>query len=181
MKGKIDEALRLLDGAVGQSPRRSELYLTRGIVLRKRGDYSKAIADFTTALEIDPTLADAYCQRGFAYQQSQDDNWHEKAFADCNRAIELGHNSALSLLVRGNAYIARNEFERAIADFTNALELNPRSYSAYGNRARAYSRIGKFPEAREDLARAMALNPSPEDLPGLQAIKELLEAQPNAP
>ena len=72
-RGDVEGAVSLLDRAVQGSPNDAQLILVRGTVLRRIGDYDRAIRDFDTTLSLDPTLADAYCQRAFARQQSEAD------------------------------------------------------------------------------------------------------------
>jgi len=54
--------------------------------MMRRGDLDKAIADFTTAIGLDPLSVHAYGNRGWAYQRKRD---NQKALADYTKAIEL--------------------------------------------------------------------------------------------
>lgn len=46
----------------------------------QKGDYDKAIADCSKAIELDPKLAEAYVYRGVVFCEKGD---HDKAIADC--------------------------------------------------------------------------------------------------
>src|SRR5262249_53030485 len=148
--------------------------VARATALRKLGDYPRAIQDCTKAIEIDPSFFPAFCQRAFAYQQSQLEDRGERAFADINRAIELDQTTALPFILRANEYIEQKKFSLAIADLAKAIELNPRSYSAYGNLARAYAGLGDFARAHADLDKALSLGPPDEDRRRLQMVRDSL-------
>jgi tetratricopeptide (TPR) repeat protein len=48
------------------APKTPGTYLDRGIMFAMKGEYAKAIADFTEALNLDPNLSAAYQLRGRA-------------------------------------------------------------------------------------------------------------------
>jgi hypothetical protein len=58
----------------------------RGTAYASKKDYDRAIADFTMAIEIDPTHVAAYNDRGLAYTSKGD---YVRAIADVTRAVEL--------------------------------------------------------------------------------------------
>ena len=41
--------------------------INRGIAYDKKGDYDRAIEDYTKAIKLDPTRAHAYANRGVVY------------------------------------------------------------------------------------------------------------------
>jgi tetratricopeptide (TPR) repeat protein len=62
------------------------IYDNRAIELRQRGDYDKAIADYSEALRINSELAGAYTGRGLAYEGKAN---VENAKADYRKALTL--------------------------------------------------------------------------------------------
>jgi len=64
----------------------AEAYYNRGVSYGKKGEYDRAIADFTKALEINPRLAQAYYNRGVAYERKGE---YDQAIADYTNALEL--------------------------------------------------------------------------------------------
>ena len=62
------------------------IYDNRAIELRQRGEFDKAIADYSEALRIDGDLVGAYAGRGLAYEGKAD---VEKAKADYRKALAL--------------------------------------------------------------------------------------------
>jgi uncharacterized membrane protein YhaH (DUF805 family) len=119
----------------------------------------KAIADYNKAIEIAPDSADAFYNRGDAYDEMGE---YGKAIADYNKAIELDPNHALAYHNRGCAYGEIGAYDKAIADYNKAIELNPNDSLAYYNRGLAYSEKGDVPKAVSDLEKCIGLCTDPE-------------------
>jgi tetratricopeptide (TPR) repeat protein len=62
------------------------IYDNRAIELRQRGDYDRAIADYSEALRINGALTGAYTGRGLAYEGKAE---VERAKADYRKALTL--------------------------------------------------------------------------------------------
>jgi tetratricopeptide (TPR) repeat protein len=92
----------------------AEAYFNRGVDLQKKGDYDRAIANYSKAIEINPRLAEVYTNRGFAYLLK---GQYDKAIADSNKAIELNPRLATAYSTRGNAYQGKGQYDQAIADY----------------------------------------------------------------
>ncbi len=67
------------------------IYDNRAIELRQRGEYDRAIADYSEALRIDGGLTGAYTGRGLAYEGKAE---VEKAKADYRTALTLAPKHA---------------------------------------------------------------------------------------
>ena len=84
-----NEAIELDPKNVAEvNPKLSAAYADRGISHDFKGDYDKAITDYTKAIELDPKVAAAYNSRGLAYYKEGD---YDKARADLSTAKELGY------------------------------------------------------------------------------------------
>ena len=105
-------------------------YFSRGNAYKYKGDYTHAIADYTTAINLNPKDR-RQLQRPLLHQchlgQAQ------AALADCDQALQLRPNDANTLDSRGYTYLKLGQFDSAIADYNAALKLNPRlATSLYG-------------------------------------------------
>jgi len=67
-------------------PCRRSFYIWRGVAYRKISQYDKAIADFTSAIEMEPQNAWSYYNRGSTYFNKAD---YPRAAADFDKAAEL--------------------------------------------------------------------------------------------
>ena len=78
--------LGVMSLAIAQTTRRESAssYLERGNQWLKKGDVERAIEDFSFAVSSDPTLDQAYFNRGIA-RERKDDN--EGALSDYNKAV----------------------------------------------------------------------------------------------
>ena len=69
------------------APSLAAAFLNCGVDRLHRGEAAPAISDFAEAIKIDPTLARAWCLRGYAYAISLD---FTRALADLRKALDLG-------------------------------------------------------------------------------------------
>ncbi len=120
-------------------------------------DYDGAIRLYGEAVELNPNYAQAYNNRGCAYD---DIKQYERAIADYDAAIQLDPNFAAAYNNRGAAYANMEQHERAIQDLDTAIELDPNYFEAYNNRGVAYYNLGELELAIADYDRAIELNPN---------------------
>ena len=104
-------------------------------MLIAKGDYDRALQDYTKAIDLKPNDAEAYNNRGGAYYLKEE---YESAIVDFTKAIQLKPDYAEAYNNRGGAYYLKEEYESAIIDFTKAIDLKPDYAIAYNNRGRAY-------------------------------------------
>ena len=107
----IAACTRIIQGR-GETAKNSAIaHHERGLAYRSKGDFDRAIADYSEAIRLDPKLAAAYNNRGNAYKNKGD---FDRAIADLSEAIRLDPKLASAYNDRGNAYGARGNIGRAI-------------------------------------------------------------------
>ena len=119
--------------------------------------YDAAIADFTSALRLDPDNAGIYRERGSAYSSNGDP---DRAIADYTQALGLNPNFALAYIARGIAYKNKRDYDRAITDYDQAIRLDPNYAAAYNNRGIAYRNKNDYDRAIADYDQTLRLNPN---------------------
>jgi tetratricopeptide (TPR) repeat protein len=104
-KGSGDVAIAGCTELIRSNPRDAVHYYNRGNAYHSKGEFDRAIADWSEALRLDP-LGD-----------------QDLAIADYSKAIELNPKSGEPYANRGNAYRIKGEDDRAITDYSKAIEL----------------------------------------------------------
>ena len=93
-------------------------YYNRGIAYGNLENYTAAIADFTSAIRIEPDAADAYYNRGLAYAKLEN---YTAAIADYTSAITINPDYVNAYWARGIA--KENAGQSYCSDFKRACDL----------------------------------------------------------
>ena len=125
-----------------------QAYYLRGGLRYQLKDYYGAIADYTSAIKIDPSFADAYFKRGIVLHYIKD---FQQAMIDYSQAIELTPDNPNGFYYRGQIKQVRKEFKSAIADYTRAITIDRNFPDSYKNRAVSKFHDSKYLDALKDL------------------------------
>ena len=107
------------------------LFYSRGAIWSEKGDYEKAIADLTKAIELDPHWACSYdVLAGTWIGQGRFD----KAIQVAEKLVSIDPNLVKSHLVRGKVFNRVDRPDAAIAAFNHALQIDPNSVHAFTGR-----------------------------------------------
>jgi len=109
------------------------VYQQRADASVARGDYEAAVVEYGKAIELRPTLSDAFLSRGLIYLNK---NWLDMAIADFSKAAELNPKDAAAFANRGQAWEKKGDVQKAKADYLKALELKAEYPLAKTNLAR---------------------------------------------
>ena len=131
-------------------------YNNRGHVYRDRGEFDKAISDYTVAITQEPAQAEYLVSRGVALCEKGD---LEQAMTDLDRAIVLSPNEYLAYNNRGTVWFRKGELGRAIEDFNRAISLKPSEFLAYQNRGTLFENKGDIDKAISDYSAVLTINP----------------------
>ena len=110
--GEPEKATEFLDRAIANDPNNAQFYNVRGSMLELKGDIEGAMSNFDKALALDPTLADAWVNKGrLVYNEAF------KAEGEANKINDYKKLDAEMVKV--------NEiYKKAIPFFEKALEIN---------------------------------------------------------
>ena len=112
--GKTADALVYLNTAIEREPKMAQYRFVKGNLDESLGNTDAAIAAFDKAIELDPTLADAYAGKGRLYY---------------NKAVKMSEvANALKDVKAYNAEVKKivEVFKQSIPFFKKAIELNPK-------------------------------------------------------
>jgi tetratricopeptide (TPR) repeat protein len=164
------EALEACDRAIALFPQCHDLWVNKGIALRRLKRLDDALAAYDRAIELDAGDADCWLNRGVCIRAMNRPHMHEKAVASYTRAVEVDPRCADALMNLGNvssriAYFyateaeTKKDFFRRMEDaYQRALAVKPDSWELYGNMAMGFIKQGRFDEAIEQADRSIELN-----------------------
>ncbi len=138
------------------------VYLEKGILMAKSGNYSEAVENFSKALEISGNNADGYAHRGMAFERMAE---YRSSVLDFSRALELRAEKPQDLFNRGYSSMQSGKYRQAIDDFSRAASLDPANSAVFSNRGYAYRQTGNYSQSINDYSRALALLPGETDSP----------------
>ncbi len=121
-ENKLDEALACINKAFKINPYNGNYYNTRGVILRRKGDYGSALYNFKQALRISPANWEVYSNLGNLFAVTRDFPTAEKYL---KKAVSLNKGFADGYFNLGLLYFERENFKEAENFFKKAVFLNP--------------------------------------------------------
>jgi tetratricopeptide (TPR) repeat protein len=125
----------------------AERLFVEALRMQKNKSYDRAITLYSQAIELNPTYAKIYYNRGLAYYKHGD---LDKAIQDYTKTLELDSQYAKPYVNRGVAFSKKGEHTEAITDYGTAIQLQPDYPIAYLNRGNSFLALGKIDYALED-------------------------------
>jgi len=145
--------------------RRALAALDRADAQAAQGEFHQAIADYARAIELNPTMPQAYLGRGRALLAIED---FDKALADFKKAATLNHDArreyADAYLARGTRFLKERQFDNAISDFNEALKYRPDDPLIFSRRAAAQAGRKQWEAAVADYTAAIGIDPEAPDV-----------------
>ncbi|EQA62631.1 tetratricopeptide repeat protein [Leptospira alexanderi] len=151
----------------GEDP--NEIF-NRAYRTNEKGDYLKAIKEYSKYLELVPGDASGYYNRGLAkYTLKQ----YGEAVKDFEKAAEIDPNKASVFLYKGYGNEMLDNCAQAVDDFQKAIELGEKNNpELYGHKARCENHDENYDEGFKDARKAVNL-----DKRNVYAFFELAYAQ----
>ena len=132
-------------------------HLTLGLLYYGTGDYEKAVDEYTLALALDSSNAQAYAGQGRAFQRLRRLDEAENSYL---KAIAAQPDYDLAYLRLGTLYMSSGRFEDAVAQYQKVIRLVPDNYFAHTNLGAAYLRLERMDDARRALEGSIEIRPS---------------------
>jgi len=128
---------------------------------RLTGDPEGALELLQRALEINPSLAEAYSSRGLVHLQL---GRTDKAIDDLNRALEIDPQNAASCTTLGKIYFQQAQPVIAIDLLSRALEIDGQNLEAHLLLGQIYKSLDDLDAAIEHFQQALDLDPANPDV-----------------
>ena len=154
---RYEEVIAKVTLALAMKPDRKNaaiLYLWRGVASGKLGDLSRALADYTAAIESDPTVQHVHYYRGTLYSRRGE---FSKAISDLTIALRRESDKAWVYGSRGAAHAEMGRKEAARSDYEQVTRLPAKEGADYSMRGRAYFALGQYKAAASDHAMAQRM------------------------
>lgn len=153
--------LRAMDYLVEAIPENAYQFVRRGCVRANLGEFQDAVADFSTAIELNPTYGDAYRLRAVAFLGMQQS---ERAMEDIQEDLRLRPENAATRATYGDVLREMQQHAEAYREYERALELDPQCFSAFIGRAHCHYDDGDWRNAIADFRRGISLGSKNEDV-----------------
>ena len=122
-------------------------HISRGDSYQQKGDITRALKDYNTALELAPENPDAFYNRGRLYAEVGN---YRAALRDFDQSVRYSPDEKDVYNERGLSWAAVNEHDKAFADFEKALSLDPNYGFAITNRGFSHRATGNYAAALSD-------------------------------
>ena len=151
-RGDLNRSISLYQRWVTKARSNSEkaqAYFQLGVAFDMKGDLDNALQNYTHAINLSPTLPEAFANRGVVRQQQKELN---EAILDFQTALNLFKKDDFITLVNlGNAWDDNRQYEKAIDCYQRALRLFPRSPYVHYNLSVSLRKGGRTREADQEL------------------------------
>ncbi len=154
--GQITAARDIYVQLLGQAPNHAQTLHLLGLAGHQMGSREDSLVLFDRSLELAPSQADAWVNRGNLLLDLQR---LEEALASYDHALKLNPKFADAWFSRGIALTAMKRHAEALEAYDRALALRPNDPGAWGNRGIVLHEMGRGDEAIASYDRALALAP----------------------
>ncbi|MDJ0599264.1 MAG: tetratricopeptide repeat protein [Crocosphaera sp.] len=128
--------------------------MNQGALKGLHGDLNGSLKDLSSAISLDPNLADAYYNRGFIYL---DLGKPYQGLADFDKAIKLKPEWSKSYHGKGLIYLEMGQPQDALENLTTSISLLPSYAPSYYYRSFVYTQLGDNKKALTDIKKAADL------------------------
>jgi tetratricopeptide (TPR) repeat protein len=166
---QIESCTAIIESDQETQARRAVAYNHRGLAWQAKiegpewhenqTNAKRAIADYSEAIRLDASYADAYYNRGTALEFGDYRGEIDRFIADYTEAIRLDPNHAAAYNRRGDAWATKRDLDRAIADYNEAIRLRPKYALTYWRRGGTWFDKGEFGRAIADYDEVIRLEP----------------------
>ena len=146
---------RLLGLSMATEPTaEAKAHFDKGQAAWAQDGVGEALSEYDLAIELDPTYAAAYFQRGLCYVKRLES---DEAIADFNAAIRLQPDNVEAYLQRAEQNLIVGDNAASLADCETAIRLAPNDAKTYRARALYYYATGDNEKAHADEQKALEL------------------------
>ena len=113
----LNKALASFDQSLTKDEKNKDVWMHKGVVLRRLGKHSDEIACWKRCTEIFPQEPFGWRNQGIAFLVSEK---YTQALASLNKAVVLKPDEGVGYFQRGECWFLMGQYEKALADFTKS-------------------------------------------------------------
>jgi Putative Zn-dependent protease, contains TPR repeats len=151
---------KLGDSTDVESPKDYVGYRGQGDFDLSKGEYDKAISDYTEAIRLNPNDAGSFYGRAYAHASKHK---VQKTIEDCTKALAIDSGKVEAYQLRAGAYWMEGSFPKALGDFEKAINLEPSNPTTYEIRGDMYWRRKEYAKGAKDYREIVRLRPADAD------------------
>jgi len=145
---QFDEAREAFQSLVEMAPKNPTGHYRLGLLDRFEGELDSAMASFQRALDISPTLMDAFSNVILIHLSRKE---YDQAIGKCDAQLEKAGDNVLARAMihnfKGRTHTIRKDLDAAEASFKSSIEASPNFAPSYYALAGLYLRKGEADEA----------------------------------
>lgn len=164
--GQYDEAIKYLERALVESPKKQTIYFELGTSYMVKGDYKKMMELFKTAYDFKPGAQDAQVMYAVGAIYAKDNTVLTELLPKINQEVVISDNRFLK------AYADTGSYNSVITILSLRLQKDPTNTQNKLSLASTYATIGQKQKAIDILREMIAADPKFKDQ-GEQYIKEV--------
>ncbi len=142
---------------ISTAQKNSSDFLDRGISHYTKGEYEKAINEFSSCINENHSLhlEEAYDYRGNSYLYLKK---YKQAILDFETLIRLNPKHLNAYMMLGKIYHALKEYNTSISYYSKVIEINPFDSKAHNDRGISKCQQGNYNDAIKDFIQAISLD-----------------------
>lgn len=152
-----DQAIKACNRAHELDSNQPAAYICQGVLDQGRGEYQRAIDDFSVAIELGSRNALAYRSRALAFEVQGSSGEAER---DLLRSIELEPSYWRGYSMLGRLYMNLARYGEAIQQYQRAIDITPDNSEPRFSMGAVYVETGQYDKAAAVLEDATRLHPS---------------------
>ncbi len=162
-QGDYQEAIDGLTEILLTNPYNTEAMVWLAKAQFKQDQFDLSIETYSKLINLLPTIADLYSDRGLAYHMAGE---YKSALLDFNKAVDLEPENAYRYSCRAFVKDYYKDYQGALTDYNKAIELDPEDAIAYNNKGVLEEKLGFADQAQESFSTS-------NELQGIDLDKEL--------
>src|SRR5665647_377762 len=155
--GQLEQAHAIYLQVLGLQPRHFDALHMLGVIAGRTGNPTRAIELISKAIEVNPSVAAAYANRGNALSALKQ---HQAAIESYGKALAIKPDYANAYGNRGTALNELKQYQAAIASYDKATAINPDHALAWCNCGVAWYELKQYQAAIDRYDRAIAIAPA---------------------